>query len=120
MGPVDLPDCCPRAEIDIEVISQTAVSVTVAVRGEIDMDNGEHLLHTLLALLKAVPETLLVELSGVTFLGSVGLRVLVECHTTAQESGLNLALCSVRPWELRVIEMAGLAELFDIRTSEQA
>ncbi|MBB2946827.1 anti-anti-sigma factor [Actinoplanes lutulentus] len=120
MSSVDLPDCCPRAEIELEVTGQTATSVTVAVRGEIDMDNGEHMRHTLLTMLSSTPETLVVDMGGVLFLGSVGLRVLVECHTVSQEQGRHLVLDNVRSWEQRVIEMAGLGELFDMRTSEQA
>jgi anti-sigma B factor antagonist len=120
MGSVDLPDCCPRAEIGLELTGRTAVSITVAVRGEIDMDNGEHLRHSLLGLLQAAPRTLVVEMGGVTFLGSVGLRVLVECHTTAQDSGRHLVLDNVRPWEQRVIEMAGLVSLFDMRATGPA
>ena len=117
MDSVDLPGCCPRAELGIAVVGRSSDAVTVAVRGEIDMDNGEHLRHVLLGVLEAAPKVLCVDMSGVTFLGSVGLRVLVECHTTAQDRARQLVLEDVREWERRVIAMAGLDELFEFRGS---
>ena len=113
----ELPGCCPRAEIGIAVMERTSDAVTVAVRGEIDMDSGEHLRHVLCGLLATTPKVLCADLSGVTFLGSVGLRVLVECHTTAQDQSRQLVLENVRDWEQMVIDMAGLGDLFEIRTS---
>ncbi|WP_229073490.1 STAS domain-containing protein [Actinoplanes sp. DH11] len=117
---VDLPRCCPRSPIEIEAVACTGTVVTVAVRGEIDMDTGNHVEHTLLAALDAAPETLVVDLSGVTFLGSVGLRILVECQLMAEKSGRALVLGNVRPWVRQVLEMAGLREFFDVRATERA
>ena len=120
MSPASLPHCCPRAAIEIELTGESATTVTVAVRGEIDMDNGRHVEHTLAVALEAARRELVIDMSGVTFLGSVGMRVLVECRTAAESTGRHLVLAGVRPWDQRVLDMSGLLGFFDVRATEQA
>ena len=120
MSATDLPRCCPRANIEIEVTGESGTATTVAVRGEIDMDNGRHVEHTLATALEAAPGEFVLDLSGVTFLGSVGIRVLVECHHAAAASGRHLVLAGMRPWDQRVLAMAGLLGFFDIRAIDRA
>ena len=120
MSPASLPHCCPRAAIEIELTGESATTVTVAVRGEIDMDNGRHVEHTLAVALEAARRELVIDMSGVTFLGSVGIRVLVECHAAADATGKHLVLAGVGTWEQKVLDMAGLVGFLDIRATEQA
>lgn len=55
-----------------------------------------------------------VDLAGVTFIDSSGLRVLVEAHHRSSESGRRLALRSPSPAVVRLLEISGLADHLDV------
>ncbi len=62
--------------------------------------------------LASSPQRLVVDLSAVSFLGSTGLAVLVECLEDARGRGTELRLVASSREVIRPLEAAGLTELF--------
>lgn len=85
--------------------------------GEIDASNTA----TLSAALQSVPETAdgIVELAmdGVTFIDSSGLRTLVEFAQRVRLAGGSVTLTDTPPNVARLIEIAELHHLLDLRSS---
>lgn len=57
---------------------------------------------------------LVIDCSGVTFLDSMGLRVLVHTRQRAAEYGHDFTLAAPSEPVLRVLELAGVADLFPV------
>ncbi|MGP4003007.1 STAS domain-containing protein [Streptomyces sp. 8N706] len=86
---------------------------TVAVRGELDLVTGDRLLS---CLFKAVDEhtSVIVDLSGVTFLDCAGLRPLNDARRRAARMGRQLHLQGVPRTVTRVLRATGLESAFSI------
>jgi anti-anti-sigma factor len=85
----------PDAE-DLFAAEQESLSgaLLLRLRGEIDMSTGPQLDHYLAAAVAAVtaPAPLVVDLSGVPHLGSVGVALLTSYHRRCQEAGTPLRI----------------------------
>ena len=91
------------------VITPTATGF--AVDGEIDAHSAPEIAAAIAA---SDVDPLLIDLSGVEFVDSSGLRVLIEAHQKRQADGRSLTL--VRPSHVvsRLFEIAGVGEYLDI------
>ena len=94
-------------------------AVVVAVRGELDLATVPVLRDRLdsVAELSAAPSPLAVDLSGVTFIGSAGLALLVELHNTCRERGIPMALVATGSVVLRAIHVTALDQVFSVHAS---
>lgn len=86
----------------------------VRVAGEVDMVTSPRLQAALSRLLADRPPTLVLDLDGITFLGSSGLAVIVEADEEARETGVRFALAASTRGVLRPLEATGLAGLVDV------
>jgi anti-sigma B factor antagonist len=86
--------------------------IVVRVRGEVDMVTTPRLHSCLQDQLATTPQRLVIDLSGVSFLGSSGLAVLVECLDDARERGTDLRLVANSRGVMRPLEATGLTDLF--------
>jgi anti-sigma B factor antagonist len=93
-----------------EVGSRLEISATATgwdVSGEIDA----HTAPTLAAAMKDLPSSVVtVDVAGVSFMDSSGLRVLIEAATRAREGGGDLIIRHPTPGIARLIEISGLAD----------
>jgi anti-sigma B factor antagonist len=89
----------------VEVQRRGAVAI-VQPRGELDLVTVE----TLRAELDGVKSTerLVLDLRGLSFLDSTGLRLLVTLHRRAQRDGLQLTVVAPAPPVDRAIQLCGL------------
>jgi anti-anti-sigma factor len=89
--------------------SRLEISATATgwgVSGEIDA----HTAPTLAAAMTELPTGVVtVDVAGVSFMDSSGLRVLVEAATRAREAGGDLVISNPTPGIARLIEISGLA-----------
>ena len=85
------------------------------VSGEIDAHSAESFANALEAAGDDL-ETIVVDLSGVTFIDSSGLRVLVGAQQRSNAGGPSLVLRSPSHQIVRLLDLAGLAETFDIQS----
>ena len=83
--------------------------VHLAVAGQIDLANIGPLRESMTGLLHD-PElrALTVDLAGVSFIGSTGIRVLVAAHRLALAMQVDFAVTNCRPRVLQVLEITGV------------
>ncbi|OLR94695.1 hypothetical protein BJP25_10270 [Actinokineospora bangkokensis] len=87
----------------------------VAVTGEVDLATAPQLEQELADALATPGATgVRVDLSGVEFMDSAGLRVLVAALKSAEDAGLTLTLAAPHERVRRIIEITGLSEVFGL------
>lgn len=100
--------------------SATLVSLdgtaVVALVGELDLGTAPHLVQVLEPLLEAGPEQLILDCSGLSFMDSSGIAVLVTAQHRLGERGRRLTVHSATPNVLRVFEVTGMLDFFHVRT----
>ena len=89
-------------------------AVTVTVVGEVDTFTAPVLRSTLDSQLEQQPKELVIDLSGVQFLGSAGLAVLVETQKSSRAREVGLSLIATTRAVTRPLEVTGLIDLFTI------
>ncbi|MFT7838836.1 anti-sigma factor antagonist [Saccharothrix sp. BKS2] len=104
----------PRAgQIGIAVRGAGEGVVVVAVSGEIDMLTAPQLRADVLPRLDA-GDTVVLDLSGVSFLGSAGLAVLVEASQHGKRRGSAFRVVAVERAVIRPLAATGLGEVFSV------
>jgi anti-anti-sigma factor len=89
--------------------------VEIAVRGDLDMRTGKLVQQALEHSYEDEgAELLSLDLSRVTFIDSMGLRVLLRARRAAQALERALVLASPSPSVMRLLEITGMHELFDV------
>jgi len=91
-------------------------AVIVELVGELDLYNAHLVREQLFAAAKGGPERLVVELSGVTFIDSTGLGVLIEARTCMANRRAFL-LVSPGVETRRALEISGLDRHFAVHDS---
>ncbi|WP_249998650.1 STAS domain-containing protein [Actinoplanes sp. M2I2] len=92
-------------------------SMTAA--GEIDSLNATHLREAVNDVVRGRrPSRVELDLHGVSFLDSTGIRVLLECHEDARLMNCGFTLVDAHPVAYRVLQISGLTDHFGL-SSEQ-
>jgi anti-sigma B factor antagonist len=96
-------------------VSEADGKLVVAVRGELDLATAPQLEAALLPSLREGGSAVL-DLRGLDFMDSTGVRVIVAAHHAGQESGGHLALVRTEPEGPvgRVLEISGLDAVLDV------
>jgi anti-sigma B factor antagonist len=92
-------------------------SFVVAAGGELDLFTSERLREKLGNVLELGGRRILVDLTGVSFMDSTALGVLVGAAKALKSSGGQMVLVADDPRVTRVIEITGLARVFRIESS---
>jgi anti-sigma B factor antagonist len=92
----------------------------VAVRGELDIRSAPDLRAWLTKVLDEGAHQLVVDLSGVEFMDSSGLGVLVGAHKRLARIGGRLRVVGVSPPVARLLSVTGLSRVFDVRDATGA
>jgi anti-sigma B factor antagonist len=87
------------------------------VMGEVDLATAPALEQTVLRAGEEGTGAVIVDLTGCTFFDSSGLRALVAAREHLERSNRRLALALSTPAVLRVFQITGLDELFEIHPS---
>jgi anti-sigma B factor antagonist len=90
-------------------VDRTNGQPVIAVRGELDLATAPQLEEALLPGLREGGSAIL-DLRGLGFMESTGVRVLVAAHVTAEEHGGQLSIVRTHPESAvaRVLEISGL------------
>jgi anti-anti-sigma factor len=87
-------------------LGELAGRPAIAIRGELDISGVEELERSLAELESEQPQVLVIDLRGVTFLDSSGLRALLAADRRARRAGRRLALVRGPEPVQRVFEIA--------------
>ena len=88
---------------------------TLAVRGEMDLAFKDAFHDEMTQLLHEAHSPVTVDLSGVTFIDSSGLRVLSSSREIGQSIDVEIVLQGPSARVLRVLQIVGLDQAFEIR-----
>jgi len=91
-------------------------SLIVQLQGDVDLEQSPRAREILLDCVER-GRSVLVDLSGVTYIDSSGVASLVEAFQQAKKKGVRFALVSVNPAALRVLQLARLDRVFTIHDS---
>ena len=94
----------------------------VSVMGELDLATAQVFERTLLDVTEAGTGTgeLILDLTGCSFLDSTGLRALVAARERLEHSDRSLALVVSSPIVMRIFQITGFDDWFEIRPSLRA
>ncbi|MGH3547910.1 MAG: STAS domain-containing protein [Pseudonocardiaceae bacterium] len=99
--------------VDVHQMAQGVLAIYIA--GELDMLTGPPLQDRLEELLATRPDRVIIDLSGVSFMGSTGLSVLICARQNAIATGTTLQLSGASGRAVAVpLEVTGLNQLFEI------
>jgi anti-anti-sigma factor len=94
--------------------------VLVSVVGELDVATAPQLRNHLNKALGGGRQTAVLDLTGVTFVDSTALGVLIEANKLCDANGGTMRIAASESRVLKVFEITGLTELFDIRPTRSA
>jgi anti-sigma B factor antagonist len=94
--------------------STTGARTVLEVRGEVDLQSAAQLADRLSQIIGSGQQSVVLDLSGLSFIDSTGLGALVAARNQARQAGvaLRLACCSERT--LKLFRITGLDAVFDI------
>ena len=64
-------------------------------------------------------QRILVDIGGVDYISSAGLRVFISNAKKLKLSGAKISLCSIQPHVMEVFDVSGFSSIFDIYRSEE-
>jgi anti-sigma B factor antagonist len=110
----------PDANFEMAETDRGGVPV-VKVQGEVDVSTAPELRERLLAIAEEGKPVVIVDLSDVSFIDSTALGVLVSALKRFRSGGGDLKLVVTEPHIVKVLEITGLTEVFEIYArSEEA
>lgn len=100
--------------LQIERREQTDGSVALGLAGELDLESGAMLASALREPQNTSADRLVLDLSGVEFIDSSGISVLVHAHLEAQDEHRQLVLINLPRSVERVFAVSGVSSHFTI------
>lgn len=99
--------------LSLTVLPEKDGTVVISPRGEIDADNAHEIKEIVSGLLATSrPLCITVDLSGVSFIDSIGIGSLVACYHAAAASRVRLLVVNPTAYVHRVLYVSGLLGLF--------
>ncbi len=100
-------------QLSIEVVPEDEY-VTLRLAGEVDLNTAQSMREAALDAMRRHGTNLRIDLSGVTFLDSTGLEVMLATRRRASLEGGQLHLIDPTQAVMRVLEVTGIDHLFEI------
>jgi anti-anti-sigma factor len=92
----------------------------IELTGRIDSVTSANVEATIDSALDAMPSALVLDLAGVTFVSSIGLRVLLMAAKRCRKQNAQLVLHSVTPQIVDLFGLSGLKAFFPIYPTREA
>lgn len=107
----------PTTPFQTKLLRHDGVSL-VEVTGEIDMHTARELDDALAAALGDKPVRLVVDLSSVGFIDSIGLSVLIQNAKLAEAGGSGFSIVCTEPGLLQVFAITGLSDVLTFHRTQ--
>ena len=106
----------------MEIISkETGRELTLTLRGELDHHGAKNVMQRMeLALDAALPLKLILDFSGVSFMDSSGIAVVMRAQKRMRALGGGAALRRVPPQAKRVFDTAGIFRIIPLEEGEKS
>src|SRR5690606_19917254 len=91
--------------------------VVVSAAGQINSANASEIEHSLLAWLEDGAGKWVLDMSGVEYISSAGLRVVLLIAKRLKQNGGRLVLCSLQPHVKEVFDISGFLAILDVADS---
>lgn len=103
--------------VEMETVRDTLM---VRIKGELDLAVAEEL-RALIdnRLKKDKPQTLILDLDGVSFIDSSGLGVIIGRYKKVQGMGGKMYIVRARPTVSRILEFSGIKKLIPVYATEK-
>jgi anti-sigma B factor antagonist len=100
-------------------VDQEGNDATVRLSGRVDVDSSPDLRDRLRTLLSqgALPQTIIVDLAGVSYIETSGIATLIEALRIARHHQTNFRLQGLSGAVLRLFEVTGVLALFEANNS---
>ncbi|KOX34134.1 hypothetical protein ADK67_03940 [Saccharothrix sp. NRRL B-16348] len=102
--------------IVVETVRRDGVTV-IRVDGVVDMLTCDDVRTEVIARLDEAAEVLVLDLTAVTFFGSIGLSMLIEARHRAERRGVRFAVAADQRAVLKPLTETGIADLVVLRTT---
>jgi anti-sigma B factor antagonist len=96
-------------------LDSDADTVTVALRGEVDVATVDQVRVALTDAIAAAPGAIVVDLSGLSFIDSTGLGALVFGFQRARDAGISFRLTRPSRGVHQILVLSGLLEVVELR-----
>jgi anti-sigma B factor antagonist len=102
-------------------VDQVGKDAVVRLIGRVDVDSSPDLRDRLRTLLseEALPQTIIVDLAGLSYIETSGVATLIEALRIARHHQINFSLQGLSGATLRLFEVTGVLALFDANNSGQ-
>jgi anti-sigma B factor antagonist len=103
-------------------VDQVGKDALIRLSGRVDVDSSPQLRDRLRTLLseEALPQTLIVDLAGVSYIETSGVATLIEALRIARHHQINFRLQGLSGATLRLFEVTGVLALFEASNSGQS
>jgi anti-anti-sigma factor len=102
--------------MEFRVLTREDIAI-IPVSGRIDANSAPDLEHALNNCVNAGSEKLVVDFSGVEYVSSAGLRVLLSVRKRLVPLKGELVLAGLRPFVREVFDMTGFSKIFPLYTT---
>ena len=106
--------------MEIKVIEMDDVYTHLALVGRLDVIGAGEVENKFIGFAAARRKNTVVDLSGVSFLGSMGLRIFISTAKALGLEGKKLFLASPKPLVKDVLDASGIATLIDVDDTTEA
>jgi anti-sigma B factor antagonist len=103
-----------RFSVWAEEAHDNGTTAVVLISGEVDRSNGDELQDLMVGPALSAYHEMVVDLSGVTFMGSTGLNVLISTKRLLDQEGRSFRLRRPSSAVRRTLEVSGLLETFEV------
>ena len=103
----------------IDTLTEQGITV-IAVQGRLDAPAAPEAERAFVAAVDEGARRVLLDLNGVDYMSSGGIRVIVMLSKRLGREGGSLKLCGMNPFVSEVFEITNLASQYDIRSDRHA
>jgi anti-sigma B factor antagonist len=106
--------------MEIKALHTDDTYTHIALIGKLDVGSVNEIENKFLGYTSARKKNTLVDISEVTFLGSMGLRIILDAAKSLAREKKQLILLNPQPLVAEVLEASGISELVSIQTDSAA